>query len=84
CESSVPCTWQLGEVIAKDDFTDALLEEIYPAVDDQIGLQLEAAVFSEILSAAFKQIAPSEPSGKSDADKFSSAIIFSKYVFCFE
>ncbi|CAL1276527.1 unnamed protein product, partial [Larinioides sclopetarius] len=60
----------------KDDFTDALLQEIYPAVDDQIGFQMEAPVFSEVLSAALKQIASSEPSGKPEADKFSSAIVF--------
>ncbi|KAF8797303.1 dynein axonemal intermediate chain 7-like isoform X2 [Argiope bruennichi] len=76
CESSVPHACQLGEVISKDDFTDALLEDIYSATDDQFGLQLEASAFSEILIAALKQIVPSETSGKSDTDKFSSAIVF--------
>ncbi|GFT07226.1 axonemal protein [Nephila pilipes] len=76
CESAIPNGCKLGELVIKDNFAETLLEEIYPASEDQICLQLEASVMSELLNAALKQIAAPELSGKTDAEKFSSAITF--------
>ncbi|GFQ90477.1 axonemal protein, partial [Trichonephila clavata] len=76
CESAIPNECRLGELIVEDDFAETLLEQIYPASEDQICLQLDALAMAELLSTALKQISAPELSSKTDSEKFSSAVTF--------